>query len=143
MKSKWGLYLWVILAGFLAGFLISLLRGLATSGGPKKGAFVRLEMAQLEKALRDYKMKCGQFPSGASSNVLQALFGDNSKKIRFLFVQSRQTNSHGLLIDRWKTPYDIQILGQTNFIIRSAGPNRILGDKDDIISDSGSNHPKP
>ncbi len=46
-------------------------------------------------------------------------------------------------MDPWKTPYEINLIGQTNYIIRSAGPNHLFGDKDDIISNSGSNHLQP
>jgi hypothetical protein len=48
-------------------------------------------------------------------------------------------NSHGELLDIWQTPYQIEVLAQTNFIVRSAGPNKKFGDADDIIFNSVSN----
>ena len=36
-------------------------------------------------------------------------------------------------------PYQIQIVAQTNFVIRSAGPNKKFGDADDIVFNSVSN----
>jgi hypothetical protein len=50
-----------------------------------------------------------------------------------------RTNALGELIDFWQTPFQIKFAEQTNFIIRSAGPNRIFGDADDIIFNSASN----
>jgi len=50
-----------------------------------------------------------------------------------------RTNTLGEIIDIWQTPFQIKIIGQTNFIISSAGPNKIFGDADDIIFNSVSN----
>ena len=50
-----------------------------------------------------------------------------------------RTNALGEIIDIWQTPFQIKFLGQTNFIINSAGPNKIFGDADDIIFNSVSN----
>jgi len=49
------------------------------------------------------------------------------------------TNHSGAVIDIWQTPYKIELVQRTNFIIHSAGPNRKFGDKDDIIFNSISN----
>jgi len=43
------------------------------------------------------------------------------------------------IVDSWGTPYKIEFSQQTNFIIRSAGKNKIFGDADDIIFNSASN----
>ena len=43
------------------------------------------------------------------------------------------------MADPWETPYQIQFFQQTNYIIRSAGKDKIFGDKDDIIFNSASN----
>ena len=50
-----------------------------------------------------------------------------------------RTNGLGELIDIWQMPFQIKFAGQTNIIIRSAGPNKKFGDKDDIIFNSVSN----
>jgi hypothetical protein len=50
-----------------------------------------------------------------------------------------RTNTLGELIDIWQTPFQIKSVEQTNFIISSAGPNKIFGDADDIIFNSVSN----
>jgi hypothetical protein len=50
-----------------------------------------------------------------------------------------RTNVLGKLIDFWQTPFQIKFVEQTNFIICSAGPDKIFGDSDDIIFNSISN----
>lgn len=43
------------------------------------------------------------------------------------------------MVDPWKSPYQIQFIDQTNFLIRSAGKNAKFGDADDFIFTSVSN----
>ena len=43
------------------------------------------------------------------------------------------------MVDPWKTPYKIEFFQQTNFIICSAGKDKIFDDADDIIFNSVSN----
>ncbi len=50
-----------------------------------------------------------------------------------------RTNASGELIDIWQMPFQITFVEQTNFIVRSAGPNRQFGDADDIVFNSISN----
>ena len=50
-----------------------------------------------------------------------------------------KTNASGEMIDIWQTPYRIELVGRTNFVISSAGKNRKFGDKDDIVFNSASN----
>ena len=51
-----------------------------------------------------------------------------------------RTNGLGELIDIWQMPFQIKFVGQTNIIIRSAGPDQKFGDSDDIIFNSVSNN---
>jgi hypothetical protein len=50
------------------------------------------------------------------------------------------TNENGELLDVWQTPYQIEIISQTNFIVHSAGRDQKFGDADDIIFNSASNN---
>ena len=69
-----------------------------------------------------------------NSFIFQSLFSTNDN-----FYSFNRTNEQGSLLDLWRTPYQIKILAQTNFIISSAGPNKVFGDADDIIFNSVSN----
>jgi len=65
--------------------------------------------------------------------LLDSIFASNENQIRF------NTNASGELIDIWQTPYRIELVGPTNFVIHSAGKNQKFGDSDDIIYNSASN----
>jgi hypothetical protein len=54
-------------------------------------------------------------------------------------VPLNRTNAQGQILDLWKIPYQIEIVARTNFIIRSAGPDKVFGDRDDIVFNSVSN----
>ena len=43
------------------------------------------------------------------------------------------------MVDPWETPYQIEFVQHSDFIIRSAGPNQMFGDTDDVIFNSASN----
>ena len=74
----------------------------------------------------------------STNGALQVtLFGDE-EKTRLSNCLYR-TNSQGELLDFWKTPIQFERSCLTNVIIRSAGPNRRFGNKDDIVFNSVSN----
>ena len=49
------------------------------------------------------------------------------------------TNGQGQILDPWQTPYRIEIFRQTNFVIRSAGTDKVFGNADDVVFNSISN----
>jgi hypothetical protein len=62
---------------------------------------------------------------------------DHNETGRLLLDPARRvcpavTNGAGELLDGWATPYRIEFIDRSNFVIRSAGKNRTFGDKDDI-----------
>lgn len=65
--------------------------------------------------------------------VLKSLFAGNQNQIWL------STNAAGEVVDTWQTPYQIELVGPTNFVFRSAGQNKKFGDKDDIVFNSVSN----
>ena len=70
-----------------------------------------------------------------SKFILDSLITTN----KYPFSLASRTNTLGAVIDIWQTPFQIELVRQTNFIVRSAGPNKIFGDADDIIFSSVSN----
>ena len=92
----------------------------------------------------------------SDEHLLSSLLGEQAGKIGGLTNLNRQfildslsaknhnqfwinTNATGEVIDIWQTPYRIELVGRTNFVISSAGKNRRFGDADDIIFNSVSN----
>ena len=91
----------------------------------------KLEMAKLNLAIAQYESVYGTHPPGNPAFVLNTLLGDNPRRIAFLITDPRSINSNGEYVDPWGPHYKIEIGGETNVFIRSAGPNRKFGDKDD------------
>ncbi len=52
---------------------------------------------------------------------------------------SDRTNSQGEILDIWKTPFRVEFIPPTNFVVRSAGPDKQFGNADDIVFNSTSN----
>ena len=68
---------------------------------------------------REYKKNFGEFPAGSSSEVWNALSGDNPKKIG----------------DPWGTPYAfVREPNPSDLKLRSAGPDRKFNTRDDLDS---------
>ncbi|MEO7514655.1 MAG: type II secretion system protein GspG [Verrucomicrobiota bacterium] len=108
-------------------------------GGRAKAALAKAEVSNLNSALRTFYSEIHHYPSGTSGDVMRALVGENPKRLKFFSPNPKLVNSRGEYMDPWQTPYQINIIGQTNYIIRSAGPNRIFGDKDDLTNSAPPN----
>ena len=96
---------------------------------------VKFEMSNIASALRAYESTYNEFPHGDNLSVSSALLGSNTQSIVFLYAR---TNNLGELVDPWKTAYKIRIelSDRTNFLIQSAGQNKMFGDSDDYAVDS-------
>jgi type II secretory pathway pseudopilin PulG len=92
----------------------------------------RIEMQSLLNALHYYQAEFDKYPSGSSSEILQALLGNNPKKR--VLLETRSTNNAGQFVDPWGTPYEITFESTNHVMIRSAGKNRSFGDKDDVTA---------
>jgi hypothetical protein len=122
----------MVLCGF--GILISLMFPRIAGGERSKIATARTETFNLRAALNQYQIEFGEYPHGENGSILKALLGNNAKKIRFFDANPKRFNSRGEFLDPWKTPYKIQIIGNTNFAIRSPGADRVFGSQDDITN---------
>lgn len=106
--------------------------------GAAKHAVTRSEVREMTSALNKYLAETKiEIPSD-NAKIYAALRGMNPGKITY-FVSRNRTNSMGEFIDIWNTPYWIRVFNHTNFVVRSAGPNRQFGDKDDVWYDSALN----
>ena len=128
--------------GFLVGLIIVLaimLPLLSPDETRKPKAQIiatRGQIKTIASFLGEYKKSNGHFPFGENSNIAATLSATFTNG--FLNYPA-WTNSNGELVDYWHMPFQIQIAGTTNFIICSAGKDKIFGDADDIIFNSVSN----
>lgn len=84
---------------------------------------------------RDYRSMTGENPVGTNAEIMKALTGDNPKGAKFGPPEGQQLNAGGELIDRWGTPYFFHQLTSDRMEIRSAGPDRILWNEDDLMGE--------
>jgi hypothetical protein len=126
------------LAAFVILILVAMMLPVRTGSRPGKNVLCRMRLTDLRTALTTYHDKYLIYPDGGNSNIIGALAGDNPQKIVFLYF-TRYASHPNEMVDPWETPYQIDFLQPTNFIISSAGKNKIFGDKDDIIFNSVSN----
>jgi hypothetical protein len=94
----------------------------------------QVEAANLVAAINSYEAECGKTLESSNAAILQALRGQNSKKLVFLDIDIRLLDENWSMVDPWRTPYLIQINSTNRASIRSAGPNKQFGDADDVIS---------
>ena len=126
------------LAVFIIVLLLAMLVPVPSHRGASRNAICRLELSDLKFSLNAYHDKYSNYPTGDNSNIVKALAGDNPQKI--VFLNFRRTVEHpNEMIDPWGMPYQIEFLQHTNFIIRSAGKDKIFSDADGIIFNSISN----
>jgi hypothetical protein len=136
--------------GWLAFLLLLIIVGSIVSPSPyhiskAKAQIIstRLTETAMATALKAYSNTYGVFPIGDTESVERILAGENfhdknPQKIPYLlFIQTAEHSNE--MVDSWGTPYQIEFLQQTSFIILSAGRNQKFGDADDIIFNSVSN----
>jgi len=104
-------------------------------GRDRHGNVAKMDVLNILAALTQYEREFGTFPIGDRIQVLKLLRGENPREIVFFSVAPERVNSKGEFMDGWGTPYDIQILSSNSVSVRSAGPNKIFGDKDDIATE--------
>ncbi|HXJ35276.1 MAG TPA: hypothetical protein VMS22_14685 [Candidatus Eisenbacteria bacterium] len=88
-----------------------------------------IQMENVAEAVRSYTAEFGGPPAGDSEAIIRALRGENPRGLRFL--QSRTGEKAAELLDPWGTSYDVAVVAGASVRVRSAGPNRTLGDGDD------------
>jgi hypothetical protein len=89
-------------------------------------------MAQLMNNFTLLVKSAAARPLSANEDWAAALCGRNPAQERFLPDHHPALNSRGQLVDRWGTPLFFHALGNGQFEIRSAGPDRKLWTLDDI-----------
>ncbi len=85
-------------------------------------------------AFAQFKQAFGAYPEGDNIKMAKALLGENPKHTVFLDnYKERFTDSSGALADSWKTPLLIEAKDSDQLSIRSAGPDRIFWNDDDVV----------
>lgn len=103
--------------------------------------FTRLEITKIAAILNHYAADSADYPFSNSWVFPSRLTAEERRDLSHL---ASNTNAQGVLLDAWQTPLQVETRMQTDVVIRSAGPNRIFIDKDDIVYDgSRTNFVRP
>jgi hypothetical protein len=95
---------------------------------------VALDLDKVTLMLRDFRTRMGENPVGTNAEIMKATMGGNPKGARLGPPENQALNANGELVDRWGTPIFFHQMSKTSMEIRSAGPDRVLFNEDDIIA---------
>jgi len=93
---------------------------------------IRQEITSLVVAMQQFRETYGAYPIGSNADITGQLMGSNPKKIVFYEPSGKYIGPSGEVLDPWGTPVRIEIIGG-QVEVRSAGPDRIVGDADDQV----------
>lgn len=96
-----------------------------------KARLCQVEMHSFLLAARNYQNQLGSGSLMDGVTLEQVLRGQNPQGVIYLDLAPRSLSSAGRMVDPWQTPYEINA-ASNKVSIRSAGPNKRLGDKDDL-----------
>jgi hypothetical protein len=105
----------------------------ATTGEPAS-AGARADLDAVRSMLRDFRSVEGENPVGTNAEIMRALTGDNKKGAKLGPPEGLNLNANGELVDQWGTPFFFHQLSKVEMEIRSAGPDRVLWDEDDLVT---------
>jgi hypothetical protein len=84
---------------------------------------------------RQFSSTFGGNPVGTNLEITKALNGGNPKQTQFIKPDSGlRINSNGELVDAWGTPFFFHQLSAKEMEIHSAGPDRVMWTRDDLVA---------
>ena len=94
----------------------------------------------VEEGLAEYRQEHAALPEGREPEVIAALLGQNPKQKSYLRPDFRQfLDEHGEILDSWKQPFRFDRASDGGIKLRSAGPNGLFDDEDDVTSSDDFN----
>lgn len=97
------------------------------------------DVAIVYRLLEHYREAFGSFPTAEDNpTIVNALTGNNPRRLAFIEREHPAINVHGELIDRWKTPLFFHMESRDALDVRSAGPDREMFSPDDVRHQSPS-----
>lgn len=109
---------------------------LETAVGPEIGPGLTpgIVLENMRSAIRDYGARFGGNPFGNNREITAKLNGGNPKQVVFLKPEDgMRLNERGELIDNWGTPLFFHQISGSEMEIRSAGPDRKMWTRDDLV----------
>jgi hypothetical protein len=91
----------------------------------------------LDKArvvIHNYHDAFGENPVGTNPEITAALKGKNPKQINFVKDSGLRSNDKGEMVDGYGTPFFFHQISGQEMEIRSAGPDRTMWTRDDLVT---------
>jgi hypothetical protein len=110
---------------------------LAEATGPEVGPGLTpgIVLENMRGAVRDYGSRFGGNPFGINREITSRLNGANPGHVVFLKTEDGlRIDDRGELIDNWGTPFFFHQISGAEMEIRSAGPDRKMWTKDDLVT---------
>jgi hypothetical protein len=105
----------------------------ANRAAPTASALAMVELQKVHQMVESYHTLMGQNPVGTNAEIMKALMGGNPHQAMLGPPPGQSLNAKGELLDPWGTPYFFHQLSGDDMEIHSAGPDRIMGTKDDLV----------
>ncbi len=92
------------------------------------------DLKTLHNILQYYALEDGkQMPFGTNQEITRALITPDQRGHAYLSPNHPAINLHGEIVDRWKSPVFFHALSSKKMEIRSAGPDKNMYTKDDLL----------
>ncbi|MEY2466500.1 MAG: hypothetical protein QOD03_1021 [Verrucomicrobiota bacterium] len=92
-------------------------------------------LENMRLVFRQFSSTFGGNPVGTNLEITKALNGGNPKQTQFIKPDSGlRINSNGELVDAWGTPFFFHQLSAKEMEIHSAGPDRVMWTRDDLVA---------
>jgi hypothetical protein len=89
-------------------------------------------LSRVDRPLRDYLRRFGEFPVGTNADITRALTGANPNRVVFVVHAESPMNDAGELVDPWQSPFFFHQVSATHMEILCAGPDRQPWTADDL-----------
>lgn len=91
------------------------------------------QVEELALSIRHYGQRFGGNPTGSNAEITKALNGGNEKRAIYL-PPNAKISEQGELLDPWGNPYFFHSNSATDTEVRSAGPDGIMHNRDDLVT---------
>ena len=92
------------------------------------------EVDKVHHMITDYHTAMGENPVGTNAEIMREVMGANPRQATLGPPEGQTLNDKGELVDQWGTPYFFHQLSRDAMEIHSAGPDKIMGTADDIVT---------
>ena len=92
------------------------------------------EVEKVHAMITSYHTLMGENPVGTNAEIMKEIMGANPHQATLGPPEGQTLNGKGELVDPWGTPYFFHQLSRDVMEIHSAGPDKIMGTADDLMT---------